>query len=142
MENDSIRTAGEMTLVDVWIDGKLRSISVAREAIARLLQLPPDRAEAMTDDDCRDFVRTRLALIAAAAKDRLQSGNASADAVTITAGDLGGSSATKVAERRNGDRRKRERRAPGQRTGMIGDRRQGDRRKTDRRAPPDDDRKT
>jgi hypothetical protein len=128
-----------MTLVDVWIDGKLRSISVGRDAIAKMLQLPPDRAAGMTDDECRDFVRTRLSLIAGAAKDRLQGTNASADAVTITAMDLSGGGAAKVAERRKGDRRKRERRAPGQAAGRIGDRRQTDRRKADRRTTPPDD---
>ena len=131
MENDSIRTAGEMTLVDVWIEGKLRSISVAREAIARLRQVPPDRA--LSDEECREFVRTRLALVAATAKDRLRATDPSAEAVTISAELVEAGEEGSVAERRKTDRRKRERRAPGQPGGRIGDRRQGDRRKADRR---------
>ena len=43
METHSICTNGENTLVDIWIDGKMKSISVSREAIAAFLRLAPDR---------------------------------------------------------------------------------------------------
>ena len=33
MENDSIRASGNNTLVDIWINGKLRSICITHEAI-------------------------------------------------------------------------------------------------------------
>ena len=60
MESDSVRSSGEFTVVDMWVEGKLRCISVSRDAINGFLQLPPDRAASMTDDDRREFVRMNL----------------------------------------------------------------------------------
>jgi hypothetical protein len=114
MENDSVRTSGANTLVDMWIDGKLRSISISREAIDGFLRLPPDRAAATSDDDRREFVRTHLTLVMAVAAERLRNTEPGADTVRIDAGQLGGQTA-------------------GQGGGPINDRRQGDRRKGDRR---------
>ena len=114
MENDSVRTSGSSTLVDMWIDGKLRAISVSREAIESFLHLTPDRAAAMSEDDRSDFVRTHLTLIVTAATTKLRNTAADADTVTIEAGDLGGRvtqrSARSEGERRSGDRRKGDRR--------------------------------
>src|SRR3954447_16294463 len=76
MENDSVRTSGDLTLVEMWIDGKLREISISRQAIEVFLQLPPDRTAAISDEDRREFVRTHLALISATAKDSLHRANA------------------------------------------------------------------
>ena len=36
MDNNSIRSVGATTLVDIWIDGKLRSICVTRSAIVEI----------------------------------------------------------------------------------------------------------
>lgn len=114
MENDSVRSSGATTLVDMWIDGKLRAISVSRDAIHGFLHLTPDRADAMTDDDRREFVRTHLGLVVKAATSRLRNTDAAADAVSIEAGELGGHAPRPVTgrdgERRNGDRRKGDRR--------------------------------
>ena len=114
MESDSVRSSGDFTVVDMWVEGKLRCISVSRDAIDAGLQLTPERAAAMTDDERRDFVRTNLSLVVAAAKERVKSDPA-ADAVVIEGGDLGGVR----PERSGGDRRR------------GGDRRKGDRRKAD-----------
>ena len=38
MENDSIRSVGSDTLVDIWIDGKMRSLSVSLEAIGGMVE--------------------------------------------------------------------------------------------------------
>ena len=84
MENDSVRSSGDMTLVDMWIDGKLRAISVSRDAIHGFLHLTPDRADAMSDDDRREFVRTHLGLVVKAATSRLRDTDATGDAVTTT----------------------------------------------------------
>jgi hypothetical protein len=143
MENDSVRTSGDLTLVEMWIDGKLREISISRQAIEAFLQLPPDRAAAISDEDRREFVRTHLALIAATAKDSLHRANADSDAVTIDAGQLGEQDGGRTGDRRRGNRRKGERRKADQQTSRVGDRRQGerrrgDRRKTDRRTPSND----
>ena len=118
MESDSVRTIGDSTLVDMWIDGKLRAVSVSREAIAAFLHLPPERALAMSDDDRSDFVRTNLTLVARAATDRLRSGNPGAESVTIEPGQLTGRAANPAGvrtvdgsgERRQSDRRKGDRR--------------------------------
>jgi len=39
MDNDSIRSVGATTLVEIWIDGKLRSICVTRAAISARCRL-------------------------------------------------------------------------------------------------------
>jgi hypothetical protein len=114
MENDSVRTSGANTLVDMWIDGKLRSISISRDAIDGFLRLPPDRTAAMSDHDRREFVRTHLTLVMTAAAEWLRNTEPGADTIAIDAGQLGGQTA-------------------GQAGGRSGDRRQGDRRKGDRR---------
>jgi hypothetical protein len=68
MENDSIRASGNNTLVDIWIDGKLRGISIAREAIEAYVGF--DRADGMTENDRCEFVRTHLPLVVKTAATR------------------------------------------------------------------------
>jgi hypothetical protein len=136
VENDSIRSSGEFTLVEVWIDGKLRDISVGRDAIGGFLHLPPDRAATISDEDCREFVRTRLAFVVAAAREKLRGSDPNADMVTITADQMRAHEKPGFVDRRKGDRRKTDRRKSSGPTGLIGDRRQNDRRKGDRRKRP------
>ena len=65
----------------------------------------------MTDEDRREFVRTHLRLVTAAARTQLLSVDPSADTVTIDDGHLGGQVGGRTSERRqNGDRRKGDRR--------------------------------
>ena len=47
MENDSIRSVGSDTLVDIWIDDKMRSLLVSPEAIGAFLGF--DKAAGMSD---------------------------------------------------------------------------------------------
>ncbi len=132
MENDSVRTSGDLTLVEMWIDGKLRGISISRHAIEAFLQLPPEEASAMSDEDRREFVRTHLGLLTTAAKARISQTRPDADEITIDAGQLG-TSGGRGGDRRRAERRKGDRRKADQPIGKIGDRRQGERRKGDRR---------
>ena len=126
MENDTVRSMGDSTLVDVWIDGKMRSVCVSRGAIEGFLKLPADASANMSEDERREFVRTHLAIVVAAAKDRLAAG-ANSESILIDAGQLGPQENGKafVERRRGGDRRKGDRRggAPAK-----GGRRQSDRR--------------
>ncbi len=115
MENDSIRSSGENTLVTIWIEGKLRNISISRAAVESFLKLPPGRAGTLTDDDCREFVRTHLGVVTAAARNQLLDNDPGADAVVIGGGQIGREAGPRTGERRGG-----------------GDRRKGDRRKVDR----------
>jgi hypothetical protein len=124
MENDSVRTSGDSTLVDIWIDGKLRAVSVSRAAIEAHLRLPPDKAAVLTEDDRREFVRTHLTLVVNTATAALRNTNPDADAVTIEPGQLG----RQVAAARPGERRHT-------------DRRKGDRRKTNLGPPPSGERR-
>ena len=39
MDNDAVRTSGDRTLVDMWIDGKSRTVSVTKAAIEVHLHL-------------------------------------------------------------------------------------------------------
>jgi hypothetical protein len=127
MENDSVRSSGATTLVDMWIDGKLRAISVSREAIEGFLHLTPERAAAMTEAERGEFVRTHLTLVNTAATAKLRNIGADAEAVAIEEGDLGGRAPRRPpppdGERRSTDRRK------------------GDRRKTNLGPPPTGERR-
>ena len=128
MENDSVRTTGSSTLVDMWIDGKLRAITVSREAIEAFLHLTPDRAISMSDDDRSEFVRTHLSLVVTSATAKLRNTDAAAAAVTLEGGDLGGRPARQPRADDDGERR-------------SGDRRKGDRRKVNLGPPPTGERR-
>lgn len=134
MENDSIRASGSNTLVDIWIEGKLRAICISREAIDAFLGF--DRAADMSENDRCEFVRLHLPLVVRTAATKLQQTGPLSDTVVINAGDLPGQSTTsgdrRKSERRKGDRRKADRPT---RELPHGERRRGDRRKRDRRGP-------
>ncbi|MEO8454522.1 MAG: hypothetical protein ABI454_05125 [Sphingomicrobium sp.] len=130
MENDSIRASGGNTLVDVWIEGKLRGICVSRAAIETFLGLPGARAEAMSEDDRCEFVRTHLALVLTAAKAQLRESDPAAETIAIEAGQLGGEGGGQFGDRREGERRKTDRRkAKSPEVPRTGDRRRAERRK-------------
>jgi hypothetical protein len=133
MENDSIRSSGSDTLVDIWIDGKVRAISVSHEAIGGVVGF--DRMVQMTDQDRCEFVRKNLSLILAAAKDNLRDGNPLADAVAIDVGQLASGSG-KGADRRRTERRTKDRRNTAKPLAGQTERRRGDRRKGERRTRP------
>jgi len=108
MDNDAVRTSADRTLVDMWIDGKSRTVSISRAAIEAHLRLTPDRAAAMTDEDRREFVRGNLKLAATAASELVRQGDGNATAVDIDVGQFTGNAAPPptAADRRQGDRRK------------------------------------
>ena len=126
MENDSIRSIGDDTLVDIWIEGRMRSLSISHEAIGAFLGF--DKVAGMSDQDRCEFVRTHLPLIVSAAKQRLSKTDRNADEVVIDVGELprpdGRSGDRRKTDRRKGDRRK----ADVPRAGLP------ERRKADRRA--------
>ena len=97
MENDSIRASGNTTLVDIWVNGKLRAISVTKQAIDAFVG-----SNDFTEEQRCEFVRTHLPLLVTAVKARLREASHDVEIVTIDAGHLGG----RVAERRKGERRK------------------------------------
>jgi hypothetical protein len=133
MENDSIRASGSNTLVDIWIEGKMRSLCVSQQAIGAFIGF--DEAREMTDRDRCDFVRTNLALVVAAARTRLRDTDVTADDVILDVGQLprpdGASGERRKAERRKAERRKSDRPRPG-----APERRRGNRRQGERRTPP------
>jgi len=129
MENDSIRGSGNNTVVDIWIDGRLRSICVTHEAIGAFLGF--DKAEELTDEGRCEFVRTNLSLVVTAAKTRLRLTNPLSDTIIVDAGHLPRPDG-RIGDRRKGDRRKGERRKAQQKIDHP-DRRRGDRRSGPRR---------
>jgi hypothetical protein len=133
VENDSIRASGSDTLIDIWVEGKLRAISVTKAAIETFLGLKSTGA--MSDDERCEFVRTHLPQVVTAVKARLREGPAGADSVVIEAGQLGG-----VGDRRRTERRKTDRRKTNKPVSELphGERRRAERRKNDRRQPPKD----
>ena len=104
MDNDAVRSSGDRTIVDMWIEGKFRSVSVTKAAIEAYLQLSDEQAAEMTDDDRREFVRANLKLLAAAAADQVR--ETDPDALTVLLERLSGQPAQPREERRRGDRRK------------------------------------
>ena len=109
MENDSVRTMGDSTLVDLWIEGKFRAITISRDAIESYLKLAPHDAAAMGETERREFVRTHLSTVVSAATASLR---ANPQAETIAIDTLGSTGTVRAGdgERRSGDRRKGERR--------------------------------
>lgn len=134
MENDSIRSSGTDTLVELWIGGKLRDISITHEAIGAFVGFA--QAGEMCDKDRCEFVRTHLPLVIAAAKTKLET-DPSAAAISIDAGQLprpdGRAGDRRTTERRKSERRKAPRAAPDP---SKPDRRRSDRRTGDRRKSP------
>ena len=123
MDNDAVRSSGDRTIVDMWIEGKFRSVSVTKAAIEAHLQLSDEQAAEMTDDDRREFVRANLKLLAGAAADWVRENDP--DAATVLLERLSGQAVQPPREeRRRGDRRKG-----------------GDRRKANLGPPPSGDRR-
>ncbi|HET9812781.1 MAG TPA: hypothetical protein VFP57_03870 [Sphingomicrobium sp.] len=139
MENDTIRGSSGNTLVDLWIDGKMRAIAISRGAIEAHLGLAGDRAAAMSDDERCEFVRANLALVTKAARERLRETSPTASSIGIDAGQLGVTGAGRGGDRRKTERRKAGERRKADRPEAIppeGDRRKTVRRKSDRRGKP------
>lgn len=130
MENDSIRASGSDTLVDIWINGKLRAICITREAIDAYVGF--DQAARLTEEGRCEFVRTHLPLVVAAVKSALLEAGPDAQSVTLDAGQLG-----EGGDRRSGERRKADRRKLAKTREALpqGERRSVDRRRRDRRRP-------
>jgi len=125
MDNDAVRTSADRTLVDMWIDGKSRTVSISRAAIEAHLRLTPERAAAMSDEDRREFVRANLKLLASAATELVRANDPNASTVDIDVGEFTGSAPPPPSEdRRQGDRR-----------------RGGDRRKVNLGPPPSGERR-
>ena len=127
MDNDSIRSVGDNTLVEIWIEGRLRSICVTGAAIQEALG--PRQATELSETERCEFVRKHMASIVAAARSRLLD-DTDASTIVIDTGHLSQRGAGRVAERRKTDRRKADRGRP------EGDRRTGQRRTTERRRSP------
>jgi len=130
MENDSIRTSGTNTLVDIWIEGKMRSLCVSQQAIGAFIGF--DQARGMTDPERCEFVRTHLPLVVTAAKNRLRETDIASDAVTIEVGQLPRSDGLS-GDRRKTDRRRGDRRKADSPRDNLPERRRSDRRQRDRR---------
>jgi hypothetical protein len=137
MENDTIRTSGGKTFVDVWIEGKVRGICVSRGAVEAYLGLSSERG-AMSDEERCDFVRTHMALVMKAATQKLREMGMAAGDVVIEPGELGPSLTGRGGDRRKMQRRKGERRKADRpdKVPPTGDRRKADRRKSERRSKP------
>lgn len=133
METDSIRSSGTSTLVDIWVDGKVRAICVSQAAIGAFLGF--DEARNLSERDRCEFVRNHLPLIVSAAKNRLHSTDVALDAVTIDVGDLPREDG-RTGDRRKTSRRKTERRKINQPRGNETERRKSDRRQRERRTSP------
>ena len=131
MENDSIRASGTNTLVDIWIDGKIRAICITQEAIGAYLDF--DRVAGMSDDERCDFVKNNLALVLKSAKTRLRETDPTASSILLDAGHLPRPDG-KATDRRRGDRRKGDRRKVKRPLGDQPERRRSERRHGERRS--------
>jgi hypothetical protein len=104
MENDSIRASGTDTLVDIWIDGKLRAISITNEAIAAFVGF---EQAGLSDEQRCEFIRTHLPQVVVAVKLPRNDTAPDADTVVIDVGQGGDKS---QQDRRKDERRKTDRR--------------------------------
>lgn len=132
MEGDTIRTSGTATLIDLWVEGKMRQLVVTREAIAAAVGA--ERAATMSEAERCEFVRTRLPLIQEAARTAAREGGEGLTRITLAAAclvepSLGSGGERRSSARRSGDRRKAA--SSGRRLPF------GDRRRTDRRRGAD-----
>jgi hypothetical protein len=109
MENDTVRTLGDDTFVDIWIEGKSRAIVITRDAIETYLGLGSREAAGMDDSGRCEFVRTNLGLIVRSATHRIHA-DPQAAKVRIEAGQLLGKPSAGGERRSGGDRRKGDRR--------------------------------
>ena len=132
MENDSIRSSATNTLVDLWIDGKLRGICVSQQAIGAFLGF--DQARGMSDQDRCEFVRQHLPVVASAASAILRRADPAADSIVIDVDELPRPDGTS-GDRRRADRRKTDRRKAKIPRGTQPERRRAERRQSERRAP-------
>jgi hypothetical protein len=133
MENDSIRASGTDTLVDIWIDGKIRAICISQEAIGAYLDF--EQVARMSDDDRCEFVKNNLSLVLSAARARLRDSDPNADTVVVDAGHLARPDG-KATDRRKNERRKTERRKANKPLGSQPERRRANRRRGERRTRP------
>jgi hypothetical protein len=133
MDNDSIRSSGSNTLVDIWIDGKLREIRVSNEAIGAFLGF--EEASGMNDGDRCEFVRSHLSLVVTAARARLPDIEPAAGVVTLESGHLPRPDG-RVGERRKEERRTDQRRKSARSRTVQTERRRRDRRQGERRTKP------
>ncbi|HJP67660.1 MAG TPA: hypothetical protein VJ846_02070 [Sphingomicrobium sp.] len=131
MENDSIRASGTDTLVDVWVEGRLRAICITREAIETFEGF--DGSSGISEASRCEFVRTHLPQVISAARVLLRERNPSAHEIIFAACDLGGATDRRKNERRKSDRRKLK--LPTNKLPQ-GERRKGDRRAAERRRSP------
>jgi hypothetical protein len=130
VENDSIRASAGNTLVDIWVDGKLRAICVTNAAIETFLGSAG--TSEMSEESRCEFLRTHLPELALAVKAKLKATDCAAESITLEAGQLGG-----VGNRRKGERRRtdlRKSKLPPD-SPPHGERRRTQRRGIDRRRP-------
>jgi hypothetical protein len=133
MENDSIRSSGTNTLVDIWIENKVRAITISQAAIGAFLGF--DEVQNLSENDRCEFVRNHLPLIVTAAKNRLREADVASDTLIIDVGDLPRADG-RTGDRRKTNRRKTERRKADQPRASQAERRKGDRRQGERRTSP------
>jgi hypothetical protein len=130
VENDSIRASGANTLVDIWVEGKLRAICVTREAIDHFTGFDGSAG----DEQLRcEFLRTHLPEIVTSVKAKLRDGNSGAETIIVDAGQIGTRADPRTGERRKAERRKVSRPADSL---PQGERRRADRRSASRRRSP------
>lgn len=133
MEGDKIRTSGTSTLVDIWVEGRMREILITFEALAAAAGA--ERAAAMSEDQRCEFVRSRLGAVQGAARTAIAEGGGEQGRITLKAACLVDPSLGSGGERRRADRRNADRRDLASLAGKLpaGERRRRDRRRGDRR---------
>ena len=88
MENDVVRTSGEDAIVDLWLEGGFRAVTISGAAVKAYLNIAPEEAASVTEIERREFVRTHLGLISRAALNHIRKEPA-ANRIVIGPGELG-----------------------------------------------------
>ena len=89
MERDTIQSSDHATTVDLWIEGRFRTVTVTRLAIEARLKLTPSEAEALSAEDRTQFVKANLGLVMQIAKALLRLKGTSTNEIVIGPAELG-----------------------------------------------------
>jgi hypothetical protein len=87
LENDVVRPFGDDTLVDIWLDGRFRAITITKAAIETYLSISHEQGSSVSQKDRREFVRTHLKVVSTAAARQLRT-NPSKDKIVLGSGEL------------------------------------------------------
>lgn len=87
MQTEEVKASGDVTSVSIELDGMWRRITITREAIEEHLHLSAQQAEAMTEHERCEFVRSHMPYVFAAVRRKIR-GSVTARNIIVRKGEL------------------------------------------------------